>query len=61
MSGGGSPYIQEIVNKLNYVRLEVLAKFSLGEMGREWWVSLSGPADFTGFSHSHDTLFMASC
>lgn len=36
MSGGGSPYIQEIVKMLNYVRLEVLARFSLGEMGREW-------------------------
>jgi hypothetical protein len=38
MSGGGSPYIQEIVKLLNYIRLEVLAKFSLGEMGREWFV-----------------------
>ncbi|KAK4685489.1 conserved oligomeric Golgi complex subunit 5, partial [Tremellales sp. Uapishka_1] len=39
-SGGGSPYMKDLVDKLGFVRTEVLGRMSLGEMGREWVADL---------------------
>lgn len=36
--GGPSPYMKELVEKLSFVKTEVLNKFSIGEAGRAWSV-----------------------
>lgn len=41
-TGGGSPYMQDLVDKLGFARTELLGRMSLGEMGREWYVAASG-------------------
>jgi hypothetical protein len=35
-SGGGSPYMVDLVDKLGLARSELLGKMSLGDVGREW-------------------------
>ncbi|WWD17827.1 hypothetical protein CI109_102270 [Kwoniella shandongensis] len=40
-SGGGSPYMQDLIDKLGFVKSEILGRMSLGEMMKDWVVSLS--------------------
>jgi hypothetical protein len=35
-SGGGSPYMQDLIDKIAFVRSEILGRMSLGEVMREW-------------------------
>lgn len=37
-SGGGSPYMQDLIDKLSFIRNEVLGRMSLGEFMRDWSV-----------------------
>ncbi|BEJ14338.1 hypothetical protein CspHIS471_0401050 [Cutaneotrichosporon sp. HIS471] len=41
MSNSSSPYMQDLLDKLNFLRLEVLGRTSLGEFMRQWVLSLS--------------------
>ncbi|GMK58813.1 hypothetical protein CspeluHIS016_0602550 [Cutaneotrichosporon spelunceum] len=41
MNNSSSPYMQELLDKLNFLRLEVLGRSSLGEFMRKWVLSLS--------------------
>lgn len=34
--GGPSTYMKDLVEKLNFVKIEVLAKFNVGDLQREW-------------------------
>ena len=34
--GGPSIYMKDLVDKLNFVKSEVLARFNVGNTGREW-------------------------
>ncbi|KAF8584833.1 hypothetical protein K439DRAFT_1646830 [Ramaria rubella] len=38
--GGASTYMKELVDKLSFVRKEVLSKYSLGEITQEWTTSI---------------------
>lgn len=38
MGGGASIYIKDLVEKLTFIRTEVLSKFSIAEAEREKWV-----------------------
>ncbi|WWC66324.1 uncharacterized protein I206_100225 [Kwoniella pini CBS 10737] len=40
-SGGGSPYMQDLVDKLSFVRSEILGRMSLGDFMKDWVVQLS--------------------
>ncbi|KAK8865981.1 hypothetical protein IAR55_001131 [Kwoniella newhampshirensis] len=40
-SGGGSPYMQDLIDKLGFVKSEILGRMSLGDMMKDWVVSLS--------------------
>ncbi|WWC58668.1 uncharacterized protein I303_101212 [Kwoniella dejecticola CBS 10117] len=40
-SGGGSPYMQDLVDKLSFVRGEILGRMSLGDFMRDWVIELS--------------------
>ncbi|WVQ85258.1 hypothetical protein IAT38_007423 [Cryptococcus sp. DSM 104549] len=39
--GGGSPYMQDLVDKLGFAKREILGRMSLGDMMKEWVLSLS--------------------
>ena len=39
MGGGGSPYIEDLIDKLGFLKGEILGRMSLGEAMREQWVS----------------------
>jgi hypothetical protein len=41
MSGIGGPsfYLKELVDKLSFIKAEVLSKFNVGETGRTWLVA----------------------
>ncbi|KAA1471874.1 hypothetical protein DENSPDRAFT_800169 [Dentipellis sp. KUC8613] len=39
--GGSSHYVKELVEKLTFVKNEVLSKFSVGEVGREWTIAIA--------------------
>jgi hypothetical protein len=36
--GGSSFYLKDLVDKLSFVKAEVLSKFNVGEAGRTWFV-----------------------
>lgn len=36
MGSSGSPYMQDLLDKLTFLRLEVLGRSSLGEFMRQW-------------------------
>ena len=38
--GGPSTYMKDLADKLSFVKTEVLAKFNVGELSREWFVFL---------------------
>ncbi|EIW72791.1 hypothetical protein TREMEDRAFT_25851, partial [Tremella mesenterica DSM 1558] len=38
---GGSPYMQDVIDKLNFVKVELLGRMSLGDFMREWILDLS--------------------
>ncbi|TFY76638.1 hypothetical protein EWM64_g7374 [Hericium alpestre] len=38
--GGSSYYVKELVEKLTFIKNEILSKFSVGETGREWALSI---------------------
>jgi hypothetical protein len=38
--GNTSLYIKELTEKLSFVKTEILARYSLGDFGRTWCVSL---------------------
>ena len=40
MGGGASPYMKDLVEKLTYVKTEVLAQFNVPEVSREWYETL---------------------
>jgi len=35
-TGGGSPYMQDLIDKLTYIKGEVLGRISLADFMREW-------------------------
>jgi hypothetical protein len=37
---GGSPYIKDLADKLNFIRLELLNRMSLGDFMKEWYAAL---------------------
>jgi hypothetical protein len=37
-NGGGSPYMQDLIDKIGFVRSEILGRMSLGEAMRGWFV-----------------------
>ncbi|KAI9635240.1 Golgi transport complex subunit 5-domain-containing protein [Dioszegia hungarica] len=41
-SGGGSPYMQDLIDKLSFVKMELLGKMSMGEAMRAWVLALAG-------------------
>ena len=36
MGGGASPYMQDLIDKLGFIKTELLGRMSLGEFLREW-------------------------
>lgn len=38
MTGGGSPYMQDLLDKLSFLKSEVLGKMSMGDYMRSWYV-----------------------
>ena len=38
-NGGGSPYMQDLIEKMSFIRNETLGRMSLAEFMREWWVT----------------------
>jgi conserved oligomeric Golgi complex subunit 5 len=36
--GDSSPYVKELVDKLNFIKKEVLARFNMEETTKEWYV-----------------------
>ncbi len=39
MGGSGSVYMKDLVEKLTFLKSEILGRMSLGEMGKDWWVT----------------------
>jgi conserved oligomeric Golgi complex subunit 5 len=39
MGGGPSLYMKDLVDRLNFIKTEVLGNFSVGESSKEWFVS----------------------
>lgn len=35
-SGGGSPYMQDLIDKLGFVKSEILGRVSLGDLMKDW-------------------------
>ena len=35
---GASTYMKDLVEKINFIKSEVLAKFNVGDLSREWYV-----------------------
>jgi hypothetical protein len=40
MGGGSSIYMKELVEKLSFIKSEILSKFNIGEAGRAWVMSI---------------------
>ncbi|WVR05941.1 hypothetical protein IAU60_002967 [Kwoniella sp. DSM 27419] len=40
-SGGGSPYMQDLIDKMSFVRSEILGRMGLGDFMKDWVVDLS--------------------
>lgn len=40
MGGGSSMYMKDLVDKLSFIKSEVLAKFNVGEAGRAWVMAI---------------------
>jgi hypothetical protein len=40
MGGGASLYMKDLVEKLAFIKAEVLSKFTVSEEGRTWYVSI---------------------
>jgi conserved oligomeric Golgi complex subunit 5 len=40
MGGGSSIYMKDLVEKLTFIRSEILSKFNVGEAGRAWVMSI---------------------
>jgi hypothetical protein len=40
IGGGSSLYMKDLVEKLAFIKAEVLSKFTVGEEGRIWYVSI---------------------
>lgn len=40
MDGGASPYMQDLIDKIGFIKSQLLSPMSLGEYMREWSVSL---------------------
>ncbi|CAG7854281.1 Conserved oligomeric Golgi complex subunit 5 Short=COG complex subunit 5; AltName: Full=Component of oligomeric Golgi complex 5 [Serendipita indica DSM 11827] len=38
---GSSPYLKELAEKLMFIRLEVLSKYNVGELGQEWTLEIA--------------------
>ena len=36
--GGSSLYIKDLVDKLNYIKTEILSRFNIGDAGKDWRV-----------------------
>ena len=36
--GGPSAYMKDLVDKLDFVRTQILARYSVGTLNSEWWV-----------------------
>ena len=39
MDGDASPYMKDLVEKLAFIKAEILSKFAAGEEGRSWCVA----------------------
>lgn len=50
--GGASPYMKDLVEKLTFVRTEVLAQYNVPDVSREWVVSLVRSAIRTFVLHA---------
>lgn len=44
MGGGASPYVKEITEKLTFVKYEILGRWNVGILSREWYVPLVSEA-----------------
>jgi hypothetical protein len=42
--GGSSAYVKEITEKLSFVKTEILARLTIEEVAREWFVSTLCPS-----------------
>jgi hypothetical protein len=40
MGGGASPYMEDLIDKVGFIRTELLGRLSMGEYLREWCVSI---------------------
>ncbi|EIM81196.1 uncharacterized protein STEHIDRAFT_86486 [Stereum hirsutum FP-91666 SS1] len=40
MGGGASPYVKEITEKLTFVKYEILGRWNVGILSREWMISI---------------------
>jgi hypothetical protein len=43
MDGGPSAYMKDLVEKLAFVKSEILSKFSVGDNEKEWFVRTPHP------------------
>lgn len=63
-SGGGSAYMQDLTDKLAFVKGEILGRMSMGEFMRDWYVSHPSPpvhSDASGRSSCRASSFALSC
>ncbi len=35
--GGASTYMKDLIERINFIKTEVLTRFSVGDATREWW------------------------
>lgn len=40
MGGGSSVYMKDLIEKLSFIKSEILSKFNIGEAGRTWVMSI---------------------
>jgi hypothetical protein len=46
---GGSPYIKDLADRLNFLRTEILGRFDMGAMRDEWSVILRQVSQIVSF------------
>lgn len=51
MSGGSSPYMKELTEKLAFIKAEIISRYDIDDSGWSWWVSCLLPSVFTDHCH----------
>lgn len=51
MGGGASPYVKEITEKLTFVKYEILGRWNVGTLSREWYVPFVSEAVMVRIVH----------